>query len=145
MAGELLLDTGALVSLLDRRQTLHRQCAKVFEHWRGPVVSTEAILTEATHLLGRVHGGQDACLEFFLAGGAVLVPASRSSLRRCKSLMRKYADLPMDFADATLVALAEDLGTDLVFTTDHRDFEVYRADGNRHFQILPSQERRSRL
>jgi predicted nucleic acid-binding protein len=100
-------------------------------------MSTEAVLTEATHLLGRVHGGREACLDFFLSGGAALVPASPSSLRRCKALIRKYADLPMDFADATLVALAEDLGTDLVFTTDHRDFEVYRVGGHRRFQILP--------
>lgn len=137
MAGELLLDTGALVSLLDRRQSLHLPCTEVFADWRAPVVSTEAILTEATHLLGRVHGGRDACVEFFLAGGATLVPASPSSLRRCQTLMKKYADLPMDFADATLVALAEDLGTDLVFTTDRKDFEVYRTGGHHRFQILP--------
>ena len=137
MAGELLLDTGALVSLLDRSQNHHRPCAELLAEWRGPVVSTEAILTESTHLLGRVHGGRDACLEFFLAGGVTLIPSSLSSLRRCQALMRKYADLPMDFADATLVVLAEELGTDLVFTTDHRDFEVYRASGNRRFRILP--------
>ena len=44
----------------------------------------------------------------------------------------------MDYADATLVILAEDLGTDLVFTTDRRDFEVYRFARNRPFQMLPS-------
>jgi predicted nucleic acid-binding protein len=138
MAGELLLDTGALVSLLDRSQILHRQCTKLFEDWRGPVLSTEAVLTEASHLLGRVHGGREACVEFFLSGAATLVPASPLSLRRCKTLIRKYADLPMDFADATLVVLAEELETDLIFTTDHRDFEVYRAGGRRRFQILPA-------
>jgi predicted nucleic acid-binding protein len=137
MAGELLLDTGALVSLIDSSQNLHKPCTELFESWVGPVVSTEAVLTEATHLLGRVHGGRETCVEFFLAGGAILVPASTLSLRRCKALIRKYQDLPMDFADATLVVLAEDLGTDLVFTTDRRDFEVYRAGGHRPFQILP--------
>lgn len=137
MASELLLDTGALVSLLDRSQNLHRQFAAFFADWRGQVVSTEAVLTEATHLLGRVPGGREACLEFFLSGGATLVASSPSSLRRCKTLMKKYGDLPMDFADATLVVLGEDLGTNLVFTTDRRDFGVYRAKGNRRFQILP--------
>jgi predicted nucleic acid-binding protein len=44
----------------------------------------------------------------------------------------------MDYADATLVVLAEDLGTDLVFTTDHRDFQVYRFGRNRPFRIVPS-------
>jgi uncharacterized protein len=135
MASELLLDTGALISLLDRSQNLHRQFTEFFATWRGQVVSTEAVLTEATHLLGRVPG--EACLDFFLSGGAALVASSPSSLRRCKTLLKKYDDLPMDFADATLVVLGEDLGTNLVFTTDHRDFNVYRAKGNRRFQILP--------
>lgn len=137
MAGELLLDTGALVSLLDRSQNLHRPFTEFFADWRGQVVSTEAVLTEATHLLGRVPGGREACVDFFLSGGAALVPSSPSSLRRCKTLLKKYSDLPMDFADATLVVLGEDLGTNLVFTTDQRDFNVYRAKGQRRFQILP--------
>jgi predicted nucleic acid-binding protein len=54
MAGELLLDTGALVSLLDRSQTHHVKCGRAFADWTGPVVSTEAVLTEATHLLAGV-------------------------------------------------------------------------------------------
>jgi uncharacterized protein len=137
MAGELLLDTGALVSLLDRGQTHHRRFMEFFSDWHGAVVSTEAVLTEASHLLGRIPSGRELCLEFFLAGGATLVPASLSTLRRCLALVERYADLPMDYADATLIILAEDLGTDLVFTTDHRDFEVYRFGRNRPFRILP--------
>lgn len=137
MAGELLLDTGALVSLLDRSQTNHRQCSEFFSHWHGAVVSTEAVLTEATHLLGRTPRGRELCLEFFLAEGATLVPASLSRLRRCRVLMEKYADQPMDYADATLVVLAEELGTDLVFTTDRGDFEVYRFGKTRPFRVVP--------
>jgi uncharacterized protein len=95
------------------------------------------VLTEATHLLGRVAGGTDASLGFFLAGGATLVPTSAKSLERCRWLMKKYHDQPLDFADATLVALAEDLDTSTVFTLDRRDFEVYRIRGRRRFRILP--------
>lgn len=137
MAGELLLDTSALVSLLDRRQNHHTACKRVYETWTGAVVSTEAVLTEAAHLLGRVTGGPTACIDFFLSGGAVLVPASPSSLRRIRALLEKYADQPMDFADATLVALAEDLDTVSVFTIDRRDFSVYRTKDRRAFKILP--------
>jgi predicted nucleic acid-binding protein len=137
MASELLLDTGALVSLLDRSQTHHRRCAEFFAGWRGVVVSTEAVLTEATHLLGRAPSGRELCLEFFLAGGATLVPSSLATLRRCRELLEKYADLPMDYADATLVMLAEELGTDLVFTTDRRDFEFYRFGRDRPFRLFP--------
>ncbi len=140
MAGELLLDTGALVSLLDRSQTHHTACRRVFDQWTGTVVSTEAVLTEATHLLARVVGGRAMCVEFFLAGGAVLVPSSPASLRRVRALLDKYADLPMDFADATLVALAEELGSSLVFTTDHTDFSVYRLKDRQPFRIVPEAE-----
>ena len=137
MAGELLLDTGALVSLLDRSQKCHGACIEVLDAWTAPVVSTEAVLTEATHLLGRVRGGRRACLDFFLSGAAALVPSTQTSLRRSRALLEQYADLPMDFADATLVVLAEDLGTNLVFTTDRRDFSVYRIGNRRRFRILP--------
>ena len=137
MANELILDTGALVSLLDRSQTFHRGCRRFFETWEGPVVSTEAVLTEATHLLGRVEGGRRACLDFFVAGGAALVPSSPNSLERCRDLLEEYADLPMDFADSTLVALAEELGTDLIFTTDLRDFRIYRLKRKQRFRIVP--------
>jgi predicted nucleic acid-binding protein len=138
MRGELLLDTGALVSLLDRSQTHHLKCSRAFADWTGPVVSTEAVLTEATHLLAGVRGGRATCVDFFLSGGALLVPSSTSSLQRVRKLLDKYADLPMDFADATLVALAEELDCTSVFTTDRTDFSVYRIKGRKPFRILPS-------
>lgn len=137
MADELLLDTGALVSLLDRSQTRHREFARFFDHWTGAVVSSEAVLTEATLWLGRISGGRRACVDFFLAGGAVLVPTTPASLRRARELIDTYEDLPMDFADATLVVLAEELGTNQVLTTDRKDFSVYRIGGRRHFSIEP--------
>ncbi len=74
MANELLLDTGGLVSIIDKGQRNHQEFAEYFEHWDGEIVSTEAVLTEATHLLSRVNRGVDSCLAFFLQGGAILVP-----------------------------------------------------------------------
>ena len=135
MANELLLDTGALVSLLDRSQRHHRKFVDFFDSWTGQVVTTEAVLTESTHLLGRIAGGAIACLDFVLSGGALLIPATANSIRRARELMDRYADCPMDFADATLVVLAEDLGTNLVLTTDQRDFSVYRIAGRKRFKI----------
>lgn len=141
MAGELLLDTGALVSLLDRSQQHHEACATWFGDWKGAVVSTEAVLTEATHLLSSVGGGREACVEFFLAGGATLVPSDEPSLRRCRELLAQYRDVPMDFADSTLVALAEELGARKVFTLD-ADFGIYRLPRRARFELVPDVPRR---
>lgn len=135
MANELLLDTGALASLLDRSQRRHREFVDFFDSWTGQVVTTEAVLTESTHLLGRIAGGAIACLDFVLSGGALLIPATANSIRRARDLMKRYADCPMDFADATLVVLAEDLGTNIVLTTDQRDFSIYRIAGRKRFKI----------
>jgi predicted nucleic acid-binding protein len=63
------------------------------------------------------------------------LPSSAAALRRARELMVQYADCPMDFADSTLVVLAEDLKTNIVLTTDRRDFSVYRIDGPKRFEI----------
>ena len=125
-------------SLLDRSQTHHLRCRRAFADWTGPLVSTEAVLTEAIHLLAAVHGGRAACVDFFLSGGALLVPSSMTSWQRVRKLLDKYAALPMDFADATLVALAEELDCTSVFTTDRSDFSVYRVKGRKPFRIVPN-------
>jgi predicted nucleic acid-binding protein len=138
--GELLLDTGALVGLLDRSQTVHAACRDFYHTWQGPVVTTEAVLTESLHLLSDVPGGGVVCLDFILRGGIFVAPSSEISLRRCRDLMEKYSDLPMDFADATLVVLAEELDTEIVFTVD-RDFRVYRIRGRKMFRLVPSASR----
>ena len=136
MAGELLLDTGALVGLLDRSQSVHRTCVDFYSGWQGHVVTTEAVITEAMHLLSDVHNGGITCVDFILNGGALLVPSTEVSLKRCRTLLEKYADLPIDFADSTLIVLAEELNTDLIFAFDS-DFRVYRIRGRKHFQIVP--------
>lgn len=136
MAGELLLDTSALVSLLDRSQSHHKACAAFFRRWTRPVLTTEAVITESSHLLGRFDGAALA-LRFVLDGGAVLVPGSLEALERAETIMRKYRDADLDYADATLVVLAEDAGTGHVFTLDRRDFSTLRWRGNRPFQVHP--------
>ena len=137
MAAELLLDSGALVSLLDRGHELHAACGLAFDAWKGPVVSTEAVLTEATQILDRVAGGRRSCVDFFLAGGAMLVPSSAGSMRRVRELLLHYADFSMGYADATLVALAEELDTAMVLTTD-RGFGRYRLYGRKSLRLLPT-------
>jgi uncharacterized protein len=142
VSAELLLDSGALVALLDRSQELHAACALCLDAWKGPVVSTEAVLTEAAQLLDRVAGGRRSCVDFFLAGGAMLVPQSAVSVRRVRELLLQYADSRMGYADATLVALAEELDTAMVLTTD-RGFGRYRLYGRKCFRLVPTASGRS--
>jgi predicted nucleic acid-binding protein len=137
MAAELLLDTGAFVALVDRSEARHVDCVTVLENWPGPIVTTEAVLTETLYLVGPTWQAQQVCLEFLLRGAFVLIPSSRQSLQRVAALMKKYHDVLMDFADATLVALGEDLQTNQVFTLDRRGFSVYRLPGKKTFHILP--------
>ena len=137
MEDELLLDTGAFVALVDRDEKLHRDCVTELEKWTGPVVTTEAVLTETLYLVGPQWRAQKPCLEFVLRGAFHLVPSSVQSLQRIAVLMDRYRNVPMDFADATLVALGEELETDRVFTLDRRGFSTYRMQRNRAFQIIP--------
>lgn len=86
IAGKILLDTGPLVAMLRRDDRHHRRCVEAIEPFRGLLLSPEAVLVEAMHLLAQSPGGQQACLELFIRGAAILVPLTRASLQRCKSL-----------------------------------------------------------
>jgi uncharacterized protein len=137
MAVELLLDTGAFVALIDKSEARHADCVAALEQWSGPIVTTEAVLTETLYLVGPSWDAQHVCFEFFGRGALALIPSSLASLQRVAVLMKKYRDLPMDFADGTLVALGEELETDQVFTLDRRGFGVYRLHGKKPFRIIP--------
>lgn len=137
MAGELLLDTGAFVALVDRSEKRHADCVAALDAWRGAVVTTEAVLTETLYLLGPEWRPQKLCLEFLARGAFLLAPSSQASLKRVAMLMERYRNVPMDFADATLVALGEELQTDAVFTLDHRGFSVYRLNQRKAFRPVP--------
>ena len=137
MARELLLDTGAFVALADRSERRHADCVAVLDGWSGSIVTTEAVLTETLYLVGPRWQAQKVCLEFVLRGAFVLVPPSQASLKRVSVLMEKYRNVPMDYADATLVALGEELGADQVFTLDRRGFSAYRLLQRKAFQLVP--------
>ena len=137
MADELLLDTGAFVALVDRSETAHDDCVAALERWTGPVVTTEAVLTETLYLVGPEWKAQKVALEFILRGAFQLVSSSHASLRRVTDLMERYRNVPMDFADATLVVLGEELETDWVFTLDRRGFSTYRMNRRKPFRVIP--------
>jgi predicted nucleic acid-binding protein len=134
---DLLLDTGAWVALLDRREREHLRCVQVLQDFSGRLISTEAVLTETLWLLSGLHDGPRRCAEFVHRGAVALVPISPKALRRAVDLMEQYHNIPMDFADATLVVLGEELDLAGIFTLDRRGFGVYRLHGRHTFQIVP--------
>jgi len=132
-----LLDTGVLVALMDQSEKKHDLCVGFLEDFQGELLTTEPVLTEAIHLLGYSVKAQLCCIEFLLDEEVTIVPQSAQSLSRVAVLMEKYQDIPMDFADATLVVLAEETGIREVLTLDIRGFHVYRIHGRKHFKVLP--------
>jgi predicted nucleic acid-binding protein len=133
----LLLDTGAFVALLDKSENNHRRCVNFFRSFNGKILTTEPVLTETIYLLGPSIREQKVAIEFISKGGAALVPQTGESLSRAAVLMEKYKDIPMDFADATLVCLAEETGINEIFTLDVRGFSAYRFRQKRPFIIVP--------
>jgi predicted nucleic acid-binding protein len=128
-----LLDTGPLVAYLNRRDEHHAWAVETLERLPSPVVTCEAVLSEACFLTRRLPGGPEAVLALVARGALGVDLRLASEIDPIRRLMRKYADVPMSLADACLVRMAELERDSVVLTTD-RDFTVYRR--NRR-QVIP--------
>lgn len=134
---KVLLDTGPWVALIDKSEAAHTRCVNWLAGFSGQLYSTEPVLTEVLYLLNFSRVGQQAALDFVIRELVTVVSSDVPSLQKTKSLMEKYSDLPMDFADATLVCLASESGILNIATLDQRDFSVYRTEANHAFTIFP--------
>lgn len=132
-----ILDTGPWVALIDRSEAMHAQTVDWLRGYEGTLYTTEAVLTEVLYLLNFSIQAQGSALDFVIKPVVEIVPADAESLTTVKRLMRKYMDLPMDYADATIVTLAMDTDITNIVTFDKRDFSVYRLSKNKHLNLLP--------
>jgi len=130
-----LLDTGPLVALLNQRDQHHDWAKAAAGRLDRPLYTCEAVLTEAHYLLSRVHDGQRRLNELSAAGHLDLTFQYVAHGDRVHELMAKYATVPMAFADACLVTLAEAVADPVVFTLDS-DFTIYRRKRNRSIDLL---------
>jgi predicted nucleic acid-binding protein len=130
-----LLDTGCIVALLDRSERHHARCVEVTSELSAPLVTCEAVIAEACWLVRRMRGAADAILQNVESGVFELPFRLNGSSRAVRALLRKYARVSMDLADACLVHLADELGTGKILTLD-ADFRVYRWRGTRPFELL---------
>ena len=134
----IIADAGFFYALVDRGDAWHRRAVAQLDTQAEGWVTTWPVLTEATHLLMRWIG-PDAVQALLreVADGAIAVwswPLAHTE--RMVQLMGRYASLPMDLADASLVLLAEELGHGRILTTDARDFGAYRFKSQQPFQNL---------
>jgi predicted nucleic acid-binding protein len=132
----ILVDTGPLVGLFDPRDAAHLSCARTLAGIREELVTTVPVLTEAFHLLDPGSRGAAALREFIQASGVGLWFMTETFLARAFELMHRYADHPMDLADASLVVAAEATRATKVFTLDKKDFATYRARIGRSWRRL---------
>ena len=134
----ILVDAGPLIALIDRGEPDHQRCVETLSELAAPMITTWPVLTEAMYLLGNAGGwkAQEALWRLLERGDLQFVSLDEALQARTRALMTKYRDVPMDLADASLVAAAEALGLARIFTLD-RDFQVYRWRGRRRFEVLP--------
>lgn len=135
----ILVDTGPLAALFDRADDQHDRCSQILKTIQEPLRTTVPVLTEAFYMLNPSSRESDRLREFIARHGLSLWFFDDGSLSRAFELMERYADHPMDLADASLVVAAESMGTRRIFTIDRRDFDVYRIRrGHRHvtFEVV---------
>jgi len=137
VAASALIDTGAILALLDRSDRWHAACAGAFRQLRLPLLTSEAVLTELFHLVGDARAQMEAAWKFVRSGALVVGAIEDGELGNVRTLMSRYWDRPMDFADATLVYLAKRESLSVILTVDHADFATYRIEGRRQFRVLP--------
>jgi uncharacterized protein len=133
-----LVDTGAVVALVNRADRFHARAVEWFRGFRGELLTTDAVITETAYVLAASGLHQQAALLWFerarAAGLLRVEPVEDYSV--IAAILARYASLPCDYADASLIALAERSGVNAIATVDQRDFSIYRIQGRKRFRIV---------
>ena len=135
MSQSVLLDTGVIVALLDRSERRHGDCTRAIQGLGAALVTCEAVVAEACYLLRGVPGASVAVLANVGKGTFQMPLQLANEADEVAALMERYADVPMDLADACLVRLAELVDTPRILTLDG-DFRTYRWKRRRVFDLL---------
>jgi predicted nucleic acid-binding protein len=132
-----LLDTGPLVAYLDPQDPAHTEVTARLDRFTGELFTTSAVITEVTFFAAPRAGGPQLLADFLVATGTTVFDFTQPSrLAEAAELMQKYADLPMDFADATLILLAEQADILEILTLDRRGFTTYRTRDGKPFHLV---------
>jgi predicted nucleic acid-binding protein len=123
--------------VLDAADQWHARCVQAWHELADRCLTTDAVVTEASHLVARGKASAALPLEFVLAVGIPIVALEPSGHQHAVHLMNRYANVPMDYADATLVVVADALKVNTVLTTDRRGFRAYRRNNGTAFTLEP--------
>jgi uncharacterized protein len=123
----IILDTGPLVALLNRRERYHSWVSEILDTVEPPVFTCDPVLSEACFLLQDVKGGQDAVLALISRGIVRSDFRVTAEIEAIRAMMKKFADVPMSLADACLVRMTEIEAQGIVLTLDS-DFRIYRRN-----------------
>lgn len=127
-----VVDSGPIIALFDAGDAYHRQALEFVRQARAKLISSMAVITEVMYVLEESLQARKNLLVWVRDGGLTLIEPDAHDFERLIELIEKYADLPMDFTDAVVVALCERLGTNHVASVD-RDFTIYRYKGRTKF------------
>jgi predicted nucleic acid-binding protein len=134
-----LADSSFLVGYYNKREFAHRRCVAAYQSIEVPLITCEACVTEALHLLGHAAPAVDNMLASIEDGSLAIPFRAGECVPQLRELMRKYRDTPADFADACLIHLADLAGTGDILTLDS-DFRHFRWRRNRRFNLVISLE-----
>lgn len=132
-----LADTGPIVAILSRSDQYHRTCVEALRDIPGPLFTCWPVITEAAWLLRRDSNAVQKLLNSIDTGFLELLPLTVSDAKPIASILKKYRNIRIQLADATLLHLAARDGLNTIFTLDQRDFSVYRLPKGRTFHVIP--------
>jgi len=130
-----IIDTGPIVALFNSRDKYYSTAVDFIRRSDREFITSIAVITEVTYLLDFHVNAQKDFLHWIAKGGVKIFDLDNSNLERCASLMVKYSDLPMDFADATLVVIGEEMNIREIVTLDS-DFNIYKINSRKSFKNI---------
>lgn len=135
-----LLDTSAIVAIFQPQEVHHVACVEILRQIDAPLITSWPVITEAHYLLRRDSAAQAKLLSLAKSESITLPSLNLSFIEWCTEFAERYHDHEVQIADASLVWLAEQCETNVVFTLDQRDFSTFKKQNGREtesFHILP--------
>ncbi|MFV0526649.1 MAG: type II toxin-antitoxin system VapC family toxin [Acidimicrobiales bacterium] len=135
----LLVDTGVFVAAADLDDRHNEACAALLESHPGPLVTTPLVATEAGWLIRRQLGmhAEAVLYQAIAEGGITVIDLTADDWARIAALLGTYADIGLDAADASMIAIAERFDQTTIATLDKRDFRIVRPSHVNAFELLP--------